>query len=114
MSLSAPAADGSASGHIVSQARSLRAADAHCDDSVPSIQGPVATLEEIVAALLSGVSNPKRQRVLELLQAPTQEPGPIALVANLCGSSTPGWPAALDISTDFSSGSNSLVRTRKE
>lgn len=83
-------------------------------DEVPGIQGAVSALGRIVAALLSEAQNPKRQRVLELLQLPTEEPGRIAVVANLCGSPTPGWPAELDSYTDFESGRSSLVRTRKD
>jgi hypothetical protein len=82
-------------------------------DEVPGIEGPVSALGSIVGALLSEAQNPKRQRLLELLQSPTEASGRIALLANLCGSPTPGWPAELDSQADFLSHRSSLVRTRK-
>lgn len=83
-------------------------------DVVPTISNAVDGLERIAAALMAGVPNPKRQRVLDMLQLPNHELEPVALVANLCGLNTPGWPAGMNMVTDFISDRGQLVRTRKD
>ena len=83
-------------------------------NSIPSIRAPVAALRGIVDILLAGTPNPKRLRVLEMLNLESEDSSRVALVTNLCGSHTPGWPVDLNSLTDFGREQTALVRTRRE
>ena len=86
----------------------------HAAEGVPIIRGAVAALGSIVTTLRANLLNPKRRRILELLKTPEEASQGIAVLATLCGSSTPGWPAGLDLQRDFGCGHASPVRTRKD
>jgi hypothetical protein len=80
---------------------------------VPEISGPVNALRRSVDMLLRDPVNPKRKQVLDQLKTVNTLEDPIALVANLNGSSTPGWPADIHYVKDFDNLDATIVRTKK-
>ncbi len=83
-------------------------------ESVPSIRAPVGDLAGLVRSLASANLNPKRERVLAMLEGFQDSGAPVAILANLCGSPTPGWPATLAAESDFGSPAVDLVRLRRQ
>lgn len=82
--------------------------------SVPGLSGPVNELAALVRQLVSEATNPKRNRLLELLASSPATGDPVAILANVCGSPTPGWPASIDSKSDFGSAGVELVRLKKQ
>ena len=82
--------------------------------SVPGLRGPVNELVALVRQLVSESTNPKRNRLLELLASSPATGDPVAILANVCGSPTPGWPASIDGKSDFGSASVELVRLKRQ
>lgn len=82
--------------------------------SVPEIAAPVNDLSRVVGTLLKEPANPKRERVLDMLRCADSMSDPVALVANLHGSMTPGWPTDIDDKKDLGNCGAVVVRTRKE
>ena len=82
--------------------------------SVPEIMGQVNRLRRMVDALRREPANPKREQVLEIIQIADQTREPLAMVANLRGSTTPGWPADIDDQNDLGGHGITIVRTRKD
>lgn len=80
---------------------------------VPEISGPVNALRRSVDMLLRDPANPKRKQVLDQLKTVNTLEDPIGLVANLNGSSTPGWPADIHYVRDFDNLDASIIRTKK-
>lgn len=83
-------------------------------DSVPGLRGPVNDLAVLVHQLASAATNPKRNRLLELLAGPAATGDPVAILANVCGSPTPGWPTSIDGKCDFASAEVELVRLKRQ
>lgn len=82
--------------------------------SVPGMRSPVNDLAGLVRQLASAKSNPKRDRLLELLKGPNASDAPVAILANVCGSPTPGWPTSIEAEGDFGSSEVELVRLRRQ
>jgi len=82
--------------------------------SIPGMRAPVNDLACLVQELASGRSNPKRDRLLGLLDASTARGVPVAILANVCGSPTPGWPTSIEAEVDFGSSKVELVRLRRQ
>lgn len=80
---------------------------------VPEISGPVNALRRSVDMLLRDPANPKRKQVLDQLKTVNTLEDPIGLVANLNGSSTPGWPADIHYVRDFDNLDATIIRTKK-
>jgi len=87
---------------------------AHVAQSVPGIRAAVGDLAVLVRALASTNVNPKRERVLAMLACPQVSDAPVAILANLCGSPTPGWPITTEAESDFGSSAVELVRLRRQ
>jgi len=83
-------------------------------DSVPEISDSVKTLRNVVSQLISASTNPKRTHLLKLIENVSEQQARIALVANLHGLSTPGWPQDLKADEIIPSAGIEVVRTRKE
>ena len=81
---------------------------------VPAIQAAVGNLAELVQSLASASVNPKREHVLAMLRCPKDSAAPMAILANVCGSPTPGWPTNVAVECDFGSTSVELVRVRRQ
>jgi hypothetical protein len=82
--------------------------------SVPGLRGPVNDLAALVRQLASESTNPKRNRLLELLASSPSTGDPVAVLANVCGSPTPGWPTSIDGKCDFGSAEVELVRLKRQ
>jgi hypothetical protein len=82
--------------------------------SVPEISKLVKILRRNVDNLISASSNPKRERLLEMVRLEVAGDDPIAIVANLHGFSTPGWPLGIDEQDGLSGQNFRLVRNRKD
>jgi hypothetical protein len=82
--------------------------------SVPGIRSSVDDLAGLVRQLASAEFNPKRVRLLELLDGSNASSAPAAILANLCGSPTPGWPASIAARSDFGTSEVELVRLRRQ
>lgn len=82
--------------------------------SVPTIQAAVGKLVELVQSLMSANINPKRERVLAMLECPRDSDAPVAILANICGSPTPGWPTTVAVEGDFGSTIVELLRMRRQ
>jgi hypothetical protein len=82
--------------------------------SVPAIQVAVGKLAALVQTLASANVNPKRDHVMAMLGRPQDNDAPIAILANICGSPTPGWPTTLTAERDFDSTNVELVRIRRQ
>lgn len=86
----------------------------HVADSVPRIRVAVDELAGIVQSLASANINPKRRHVLSLLQDPPKSGAPVAILANICGSQSPGWPTTMEAESDLGSTAVDLVRLRRQ
>jgi len=82
--------------------------------SVPGIRSAVEDLAGVVWHLASANVNPKRDRLVELLQGSEDSGSPIAILANLCGSPTPGWPTSIAAESDFGAKKVDLLRLRRQ
>lgn len=82
--------------------------------SVPGMRSPVDDLAALVRQLASANVNPKRDRLLELLKDSNASSAPVAILANVCGSSTPGWPSSIETEGDFGSSEVEVVRLRRQ
>jgi hypothetical protein len=82
--------------------------------SVPGMRSPVDDLGGLVRQLASASVNPKRVRLLELLKGSHASDAPVAILANVCGSATPGWPSSIEAEGDFGSNEVELVRLRRQ
>jgi hypothetical protein len=82
--------------------------------SVPGIRAAVDDLAGLVRSLESGNVNPKRARLLAMLDCPAEEGAPVAVLANICGSPSPGWPLTMGAESDLGSTAVELVRIRKQ
>lgn len=87
---------------------------AHVSQSVPGIRAAVDDLTGLVRSLASENVNPKRERALATLERPLEEGAPVAMLANICGSPTPGWPITMDAESDLGSSAVELVRLRRQ
>ncbi len=83
-------------------------------ESVPGIRAAVADLAGLVRFLASTHVNPKRDRVLEMLELHQEGRAPIAILANICGTPTPGWPSTIVAELDIGSPAVELVRVRRQ
>lgn len=83
-------------------------------DSVPEISDSVKTLRNVVSQLISASTNPKRTHLLSVIENVSEHHKRIALVANLHGLSTPGWPQDMKADEILLSAGIDVVRTRKE
>jgi hypothetical protein len=95
---------------IVSMAEVLRSEA----ETVPSAIGAINGLADLVKSLAAPSSNPKREILLRMLNAPEQNEGGIAVFAGLQGGLTPGWPADISALKDFPPGSCTIFRTRRD
>lgn len=86
----------------------------HVVDVVPDISEPVFALKRLIDGLRSAADNPKRVKVLELLDVPGADWANVGLLASLCGSSTPGWPADISSAADFGGRVPCLIRLRNQ
>lgn len=86
----------------------------HASVSIPGISTAVDDLARAVGQLVSGVANPKRDALITLLQEPMQSDLPLAVLANVCGSTTPGWPASMDPESDFGLAALKLIRRKRQ
>jgi len=82
--------------------------------SVPGIRSAVGDLAGVVRHVASANVNPKRDRLVELLHDSQDSGYPVAILANICGSPTPGWPASIEAERDFGSKNVELVRLRRQ
>jgi len=82
--------------------------------SVPGIRAAVDDLAGLVRSLASENVNPKRERALAMLERPPEEGAPVAILANICGSPTPGWPITMEAECDLGSKAVELVRLRRQ
>ena len=82
--------------------------------SVPGIRAAVDDLAGLVRSLASANVNPKRERALVLLETAPVGSAPVAILANVCGSPTPGWPATMEAESDLGSTAVELVRLRRQ
>lgn len=82
--------------------------------SVPGIRAAVDDLAGLVRSLASANVNPKRERALALLETAPDGGAPVAILANVCGSPTPGWPATMEAESDLGSRAVELVRLRRQ
>lgn len=82
--------------------------------SVPGLQSPVQDLGELVRQLATANVNPKRDRLLELINGSGTDGDPVAILANVCGSPTPGWPSSIDAEDDLGTRDVELVRVRRQ
>lgn len=87
---------------------------AQVSQSAPSIRAAVDDLAGLVRSLASENVNPKRERALATLERPLEEGAPVAILANICGSPTPGWPTTMDAESDLGSSAVELVRLRRQ
>ena len=87
---------------------------AHVSQSVPGIRAAVDDLAGLVRSLASENVNPKRERALAMLERPSEEGGSVAILANICGSPTPGWPITMESESDLGSTAVQLVRQRRQ
>lgn len=87
---------------------------AHVSQSVPGIRAAVDDLAGLVRSLASENVNPKRERALAMLEGPPEEGAPMAILANICGSPTPGWPVTMESESDLGSTAVELVRLRRQ
>jgi hypothetical protein len=83
-------------------------------DSVPEISDSVKTLRNVVSRLISISTNPKGTHLLSEIKNGTDLQTRFALVANLHGFSTPGWPQDIKVEEIFPNSRIEVVRTRKE
>lgn len=86
----------------------------HASVSIPSIRTAVEDLARAVGRLISEGANPKRDALLALLHEPMQSDFPLAVLANVCGSPTPGWPVSIDPESDFGLAALKLIRRRRQ
>ncbi|MCW5623168.1 MAG: hypothetical protein KIT73_00415 [Burkholderiales bacterium] len=86
----------------------------HVALSVPGIRTAVGDLARSVRSLASAAVNPKRERLLAMLDCPQDSGAPLAILANICGSPTPGWPTTLAAESDLGSTAIELVRLRRQ
>jgi hypothetical protein len=82
--------------------------------SVPGMRSPVRDLGELVRELATANVNPKRDRLLDLTNGSGTDGGPLAILANIYGSRTPGWPSSIDAEDDFGARDVELVRVRRQ
>ena len=87
---------------------------AHVAQSVPGIRAAVDDLAGLVRSLASENVNPKRERALEMIGHPPEGRAPVAILANVCGSPTPGWPTTMEAESDLGSTAVELVRLRRQ
>lgn len=80
----------------------------------PAIASPINILLRLMGELVATPHNPKREWLLTLLTSEKRLNFPIAILAGLQGTGTPGWPATVSSSDDFRGDSIALVRTRKD
>ena len=83
-------------------------------EGVPSANGAVNTLVDLVTSLVATSTNPKREIFLKTLTQPAGSEDGVGVFAGLQGGLTPGWPFAVSASTDFPTGSCTVFRTRKD
>lgn len=83
-------------------------------ESVPGIRAAVSDLAGLVRSLTSANLNPKRQLALAMLKSPRDGSAPVAILANVCGSPTPGWPTTMAAESDLGSTNTELVRLRRQ
>lgn len=86
----------------------------HASVSIPGIRTAVDDLARAVGQLVSGAANPKRDALLALLHEPMYSDFPLAVLANVCGSPTPGWPTSVDPESDFGLTALKLIRRRRQ
>ncbi len=86
----------------------------HASVSIPGIRTAVDDLARAVGQLVSGAANPKRDALLTLLHESMCSDLPLAVLANVCGSPTPGWPASIDPESDFGLAALKLIRRRRQ
>lgn len=81
---------------------------------MPCIRSAVNDLTAMARHLISVNFNPKRSRLFELLCDSKQSSYPVAILASVCGSPTPGWPTSIVAESDFGSTEVELVRVRRQ
>lgn len=82
--------------------------------SAPGLQSPVQDVCDLVRHLATANTNPKRDRLLGLFNGSHPGSAPAAILANICGSSTPGWPSSIDADDEFGGRDVELVRMRRQ
>jgi hypothetical protein len=82
--------------------------------SVPEMRSPVEDLAALVHQLALANVNPKRDHLLELLRGSSTCGSPVAILANICGSPTPGWPISIEAEGDFAASEVEFVRLRRQ
>jgi len=82
--------------------------------SVPEIENSVNSLRRAVDELIKEASNPKRDWLLGKAKMADDAVDPIAILVNLHGIATPGWPIDVGEKDGFLSQTQRLVRTSKD
>lgn len=95
---------------LASMAEAVRLAAA----AVPAIASSVDSLLGLMGELVATSRNPKREWFLAQLNSADKPGFPIAILAGLQGTGTPGWPAGVSSHEDFRGNTITLVRTRKD
>jgi hypothetical protein len=86
---------------------------AHVSQSVPGIRAAVDDLASLVRSSRLKTSI-RSERALAMLESPPEEGEPVAILANICGSPTPGWPITMEAESDLGSTAVELVRLRRQ
>lgn len=81
---------------------------------VPEIANSVKILRRTIDDLIKVVSNPKRDWLLNVIHMAEVTSDPNAILVNLHGVNTPGWPTDIGEGDGLSSLFLTLVRTRKD
>lgn len=83
-------------------------------ESVTGIRGAVTDLVDIVQHLESERINPKRDHLHELISNFQTGNHRVAVLANVCGTPTPGWPTSVDAESDLGCSEIEIVRLRRQ
>ncbi len=82
--------------------------------SVEIISSAVNDLVDIVKHLEYEKVNPKRDHLLEFLSYSQTSNQNIAVMGNVCGTSTPGWPTNFDAKSDLGCAEIEILRLRRQ
>jgi len=82
-------------------------------ETVASIRPAVLDLVDVIKQLEYENLNPKRNHLLELFEYEKISNKKIALMANICGTPTPGWPTTITPESDFDYSNLELIRLRR-
>ena len=83
-------------------------------ESVEVIRPAVNDLVDIVKHLEYAKVNPKRDHLLEFLRYSQTSNQNIAVMGNVCGTSTPGWPTNFDAKSDLGCAEIEILRLRRQ